>query len=445
MTTSSFADHINHLQSLYSQALARPESDPLGAVLIHSGMEHSYFADDRAIPFQAFGHFCHWLPINRPDQFLLICPGQRPTYLQIVPQDFWHDQTIDNAPWWAEQFTIRRLADVSELADHLPDVPIAYLGESADLAKSLQGSSQQALQLQHDSDQVTSLWRYLDFHRATKTGYEIEQLSEAARIALLGHAAARESFLGGGSEFDIHMAYLQACQAQENETPYTNIVAVNEKAAILHYQHKRVAAQADNAVLLIDAGYRLRNYGSDITRTTATESAHPVFRALLEGMAQLQNNVVAGVAPGIPYPQLHQQTLSELTQLLVDLELCSGDPETLLAQRIPQLFMPHGVGHLLGIQVHDVGGHQSDELGTITPPPEHSPALRTTRTITENMVFTIEPGCYFIPMLLEPERESSRGKAINWTLVDQLYGCGGIRLEDNILVTARGQRNLSAQ
>ncbi len=299
MTTSSFADHINHLQSLYSQALARPESDPLGAVLIHSGVEHSYFADDRAIPFQAFGHFCHWLPINRPDQFLLIRPGQRPTYLQIVPQDFWHDQTIDNAPWWAEQFTIQQLADVSELADHLPDVPIAYLGESADLAKSLQGSTQQALQ--HDSDPVTSLWRYLDFHRATKTGYEIEQLSEAARIALLGHAAARESFLDGGSEFDIHMAYLQACRAQENETPYTNIVAVNEKAAILHYQQKRVTVQTDNAVLLIDAGHRLRNYGSDITRTTVTESAHPVFGALLDGMAQLQNNVVASVAPGIPY------------------------------------------------------------------------------------------------------------------------------------------------
>lgn len=406
-------------------------------MLLHSGQEHCYFADDRGVPFQAFGHFCHWLPVNRPDQFLLIRPGQRPVYFQVIAQDFWHDQTIDNETWWRDQFDIQQLASVTELANHLPRGRLAYLGESASLAESLQ--------LEHNSDHVLQLWRYLDFHRAVKTAYEIAQLTEAARIALLGHAAARNCFQEGGSEFEIHMAYLRACCALENETPYTNIVAVNEKAAILHYQQKRVTAPADNTVLLIDAGYRQHNYGSDITRTATSDSAHPVFRALLTGIEQLQINVVESVAPGLPYPQLHQQALSELAQLLVDLQICHGEPETLLEQQLPQLFMPHGVGHLLGIQVHDVGGQQSAARGGITPPPEHSPALRTTRTCAENMVFTVEPGCYFIPMLLEPERDSPRGKAINWTLIDQLYGCGGIRIEDNILVTAEGHSTLSRQ
>lgn len=435
MPATLFAQHINRLQQLYETALSRPESGIFDAVLIHSGSERHYFADDRGIPFQAFGHFCHWLPVNRPDQFLLIRSGKPPLYLQVIVQDFWHDQTIVNEPWWGEAFEIRQLATVSELAGHLPAGRTAYLGESNALA--------QTLKLEHDSEAVTQLWRYLDFQRAQKTPYEIEQLTEAARIALLGHAAARDCFLDGGSEYDIHMAYLLACRALENETPYTGIVAVNEKAAILHYQQKRVTAQPDNKVLLIDAGYRLHNYGSDITRTVISDNAHPVFAALLNGMEQLQQNIVASVKPGIPYPQLHQQTLQEMAQLLSDLDICRGPAEDLLAQQLPQLFMPHGVGHLLGIQVHDVGGHQRDESGNRVPPPEHSPALRNTRMVAENQVFTIEPGCYFIPMLLEPERNSRRGQAINWTLLEQLYCHGGIRIEDNVLVTSNGQRNLS--
>ena len=107
--------------------------------------------------------------------------------------------------------------------------------------------------------------------------------------------------------------------------------------------------------------------------------------------------------------------------------------------------MPHGVGHLLGIQVHDVGGQQKDIAGGSSPPAEHSPALRNTRIMEENMVFTVEPGLYFIPLLLEAERNQARGKFINWELVDALYPCGGIRVEDNVRVTEQGVENLTRQ
>jgi Xaa-Pro dipeptidase len=105
--------------------------------------------------------------------------------------------------------------------------------------------------------------------------------------------------------------------------------------------------------------------------------------------------------------------------------------------------MPHGVGHLLGIQVHDVGGRMKNSTGEIQAPHSDYPTLRTTRMTEVGQVFTIEPGLYFIPVLLNPERGSARGRLINWDLVDTLSPLGGIRIEDNVLVTSTGVENLT--
>lgn len=434
MINQLYSDHISHLQAIYEEALGQPGLDAVDAVLIHSGSEQVYYGDDRHIPFQAFGHFCHWLPINRPNQFVLIRPGRKPCYLQVIPRDFWHDQSIANADWWQDEWDLIQLDTVAQLPQHLTGNTL-LLGEP--------GSEALVPGLLSDEDRVRKLQYFLDYQRAYKTAYEIAKLQEAVDRALLGHEAARQAFLDNKSEFDIHMAYLQACRSQENETPYTNIVAVNEKAAVLHYQQKRLTACDPQQVLLIDAGYRHNNYGSDITRTTTTDSAHPVFQQLLQEMEKLELALVSEIVPGLAYPELHERALKGIGKILLALDICRGDEADLWALNIPQLFMPHGLGHLLGIQVHDVGGHQQDNLGSLQSPPAHSPALRNTREIGEHMVFTIEPGCYFIPMLLEPERQSRRGEYINWQVLEQLYPCGGIRIEDNIQVTASGSINLS--
>tara|TARA_B110000914_G_scaffold52001_1_gene44750 strand:- start:1146 stop:1877 length:732 start_codon:yes stop_codon:yes gene_type:complete len=241
------------------------------------------------------------------------------------------------------------------------------------------------------------------------------------------------------------MAFLQATQSLEDECPYANIVALNEKAAILHYQFKRKTIKDQGRVLLIDAGCRVKAYGSDITRTSVSEDVHPKFQSLVIAMEALELALVDEVKPGKTYQSLHESTLSRIAHILVDHKICKGEVADLIELNVPQLFMPHGVGHLLGIQVHDVGGHQSDIDGTILPPPENSPALRNTRVMEADMVFTVEPGLYFIPLILEAERRSDRSKLINWNAVDELYPCGGIRIEDNIRVTSDGAENLTRQ
>ena len=108
-------------------------------------------------------------------------------------------------------------------------------------------------------------------------------------------------------------------------------------------------------------------------------------------------------------------------------------------------FMPHGLGHLVGLQTHDVGGLQLDIDGTLKQPPEQHPALRLTRDIEDDMVFTIEPGLYFVPMLLQQLQASKHSNEFNWPLINELIPYGGIRIEDNILMRGGQPQNLTRQ
>lgn len=134
-----------------------------------------------------------------------------------------------------------------------------------------------------------------------------------------------------------------------------------------------------------------------------------------------------------------------LAELLAESGLCRGIPDQLVEKGVTYAFFPHGLGHLLGLQVHDVGGRQADRKGTTAPPPAAHPALRTTRDIESGMIFTIEPGLYFIPALLEPLRAGPHSALLNWSIIDTLTPLGGIRIEDNIWVSPQGTHNLTRQ
>ena len=430
----TYANHVATLTSKYEQILAAGQS-----VLIHSGTEHHYFGDDRAIVFQAFGHFAHWLPVNRPDHFVLVRAGDKPRYFQVVPQDFWYDQSLqidaDLEPAIHEAFDVVRLSSIDDVAKQTELTVCDYLGPDPSWAAA-QGIAQA-------KTNAPALLAPLDFARAVKAKYEIDQLRLANQQGLVGHAAAAECFLGGGSEFEIHNAFLQACSLLEYETPYTNIVGLDTNAAVLHYQHKSRTRVPNAQLLLIDAGSRINGYGSDITRTTPSQHCHPVMDSLITGIEALELEIVASVKPGVAYPTLHDQAIAGVASLLVEHGIAKVAKSELIERRLAHAFMPHGVGHLLGIQVHDVGGHQRNASGGRIEPPAHSPALRTTRMLSEDMVFTVEPGLYFIPMLLDPLRTGYAREALNWPLIDELIPSGGIRIEDNIRVTATGAENLT--
>lgn len=439
-TEALFREHLQTIDHQLALALAGT-GVPSDAVLIHSGSAHIHYADDHAKAFRAWGHFLRWVPVDRPDQFILLRPGQKPLFIPLIPQDFWHDQHLDMPSWWSAAMDIQPIAELPGLGAALPaGLRLVFLGENTALAASL--SIPAAL------INPPALLHWLDYERAYKTTYEINRIAEANANALGGHQAAHDAFLQGKDEFDIHLAYLAACRTLDDELPYPNIIALNKNAAILHYQHKQrydqqYAAIPPNHVLLIDAGCRVYGYCSDITRTWCSPDAHPLFAALLNGMQKLQQAVIQNIRIGQPFADLHHQTHLLLAQLLIDNNICRGLAEDLTSSGVTQTFLPHGLGHLLGLQVHDSGGRLAARDGSILAPPAHYPALRNTRTIEKDMVFTIEPGLYFIPMLLERLQQTDASKLVEWSLVEQMLPYGGIRIEDNVWITADGVHNLT--
>jgi Xaa-Pro dipeptidase len=431
MLKESFPGHVQTLSERVEEAL---EATGFEGLVIHSGTPMTYFADDSNAPFRSTPHFAHWVPLESPENLLLIRPGEKPLLVHYAPEDYWYEQLPLGNPFWADSFEIKQVGKAAETFAELPrNGKFAFHGDNPEIAGK-NGFAEEAIN-------PGELIARLDWNRAYKTPYEIECLDEASRLAALGHKAARDAFEAGASELGIHEAYLKAVECTEADLPFPSIVALDEKAAFLHYERKRKDVEGE--VFLIDCGARYLGYASDITRTWTRPPCDTLFRDMVERFHELQQRLCDGVRPGVPFPDLHHQAHVLIGDLLHEVGVLKVGAEEGAARHLTEAFLPHGLGHFLGVQVHDVGGRQAEPAGGIQAPPEQYRFLRTTRLMEENQVLTIEPGLYFIEMLLEPHRTGPDKDAFDWDRVDRLSPCGGIRIEDNVVVTAEGQRNLT--
>ncbi|KEF30197.1 Xaa-Pro dipeptidase PepQ [Marinobacter nitratireducens] len=416
-------DHLAELQTRYERALADNGYDSL---LIASGAAPYRYGDDQAWHFQGYGPFLHWTGLaGQENAWLWVRRGEKPVLWLYQPVDFWHaSPSLPEEPW--QQFIEVRSHQEKDVPDLENTGRLAVIGDPACLGGA-PGD--------HNPDE---LLRAVEETRVHKTGYEIECLAFANRAALRGHRAAREAFLAGESEFGISLAYQLATQQREADAPYHSIIGLNEHAGTLHYQYYDTKAPARPRSLLIDAGVRFRGYCSDITRTTPGEGEGR-FGALVHGLDQVQQRLCDMVKPGVDYIDIHRKAHQGVAALLSATGMVSGlSDDSMVEQGVTRAFFPHGIGHYLGIQVHDVAGKP-------TAPPADAPFLRLTRKLEEGMVVTIEPGLYFIPSLLQPLMEGALAKHVNKSMLEELRGCGGIRIEDNVAVTGTGARNLTRE
>nr|AIA18337.1 Metallopeptidase family M24 [uncultured bacterium] len=423
-----FANHLAvQLQNLPSIL----KDSEFSGLTVYSGDSARYFEDDAAVSFRSNPHFLHYCPAGGEGHALLLRPGKRPTLLFCRPNDYWHEVHDFQDEYWVDGFDIEVYTSGSELWRRLAKLKrFAFIG--AETAKAKKAG------LKANPAKILHAMRWL---RGVKTPYEIQCLKTATAIAARGHKAAQEAFLRGATELEIHLAYLGAAKASEADLPYPSIIGLGEKGAILHYQNRRVAGKS--AVLLIDAGFRFQHYGCDITRTHCAPTAHKVFAGLVSALDSVQQDLVSQVKAGLPYVELHKSAHLGIAKILLEADLISNlSTHAVLESGISGAFFPHGLGHLLGIQVHDVGGYQSDIRGR----PTHVkafPNLRLQRPLRANEVITIEPGIYFIPMLLQKFRQHKLSSHFRWPLVEELLSCGGIRIEDNVVVLEHGQENLT--
>lgn len=423
--------HIETVRERYDHTLAVTGA---AHAVVYSGSPAGVFLDDTTYPFKANPHFVAWLPLTAlPQSVIVYTPGETPVLVYMQPRDYWHVVPGEPDGYWTSHFDIRIVHTLDDLVEQLPEKRenCILLGE-----------------VRHDGEAFgierinpTPALNTLHYARSIKTDYELACMRLATRRGVAGHNAALAAFREGFSEFDIHQAYCKAVEHTDNELPYGNIIALNEHAAVLHYTDLDRKAPKESRSFLIDAGAQVHGYASDITRTYTREAG--AFADLVDAMDELQQAIVGRVRAGVDYRELHIETHRRIAKLLTDAELAHGESDSLVEEGVTAAFYPHGLGHLLGVQVHDVGGFMQNEGGDIIDPPSGHPYLRLTRVLEADMVLTVEPGVYIIDLLLEGLRGSPAEKRVNWDTVEALAPFGGIRIEDNVRVLEDGVENFT--
>lgn len=428
---SLYPAHIAELQQRTQQALSREGIDTL---VIHSGQAKRKFLDDNDYPFSVNPQFKAWLPvIDNPNCWLIVNGQDKPKLIFYRPKDFWHKVPDEPSEFWTSEFDIQLLANAKAVEKYLPydKSRVAYIGEYYEVAQALGFTLMNPDRIMH----------YLHYHRSYKTDYELACMREASRIAAKGHNAAAEAFRQGKSEFDIHLAYIQATAQGENELPYGSIIALNRNSAILHYTALEKVAPAHSRTFLIDAGAQFHGYAADITRTYCSDDHE--FSDLILAMDQVTLDLIDMLKPGLSYVDLHLSTHQRVAELLKHFNFVNLDPQSIVETGISSTFFPHGTGHHLGLQVHDTGGLVADDRGTPAPAPQQHPFLRNTRTVEARHVLTVEPGLYFIDSLLADLRATDNSKYINWDRIEEFRPYGGIRIEDDVIVHRDHNENMT--
>ncbi len=431
---SEYGAHLAILDQRLDEALRATGFD--GAV-IFAGDERLVFRDDQTYPFRVEPYFKAWVPLTHaPGSFLRLVPGQRPMLVYKQVEDYWHEPPRDPEGYWAQHFDIRIARSDAE-ARKLSGSGARWVAIGSAAERTVRGGSTATQPAVNDPRFLS----HLDFTRAGKTTYEVLCMRGAQEIAVRGHRAVAAAFKPGTSELELHQAYLAASGQRETELPYGNIIGLNEHAATLHYQHMRAEPPAVTRSLLIDAGAEFKGYAADVTRTYSA-AENDDFAALIGSMDALQQRICEEVRPGVDFVVLHVFTHRQLAAVLREHKLVTCSADEAIATGITHAFLPHGLGHLLGLQVHDAGGRLADTTGKTREPPAADPFLRLTRTLQPGFVLTIEPGLYFIPSLLKALLAKHEAR-LNRAAIERLVPFGGIRIEDNVEVTADGHRNLT--
>jgi len=426
VNVSGYPTHVKTLQAGYEAALATHGYDAV--VLCSGGATAKNRFDDQSWPLNPTPSFVHWVPLFEADAHLIIRPGKLPTLVRTVVDDYWETTSPPESDHFWSQFEVVEVAP-GRAADVLPGGKVAVVTRD-------QGTSPPG------EVNPPALIAALDLLRTRKTAYEIECLAEASRRAARGHAHTAKMFLGGTpSELEVHLAYLLASRQDDAWAPYKNIVAIGAHTAVLHYVAYTTQRVAGETSLLVDAGAKCLGYGSDITRTYVRGSGDAAkrFGELVAHVEAVQQDVIRRIKPGLAYEELHDETHRLLAVALRELGVGKASADELVATGVTRALFPHGLGHSLGVTVHDVG------MKPRLPRPDNK-FLRNTSVIEVGQVFTIEPGVYIIDGLLKPLQADPATQAlVDWNLIDQLRPFGGVRIEDNVVVETHGTRNLTRE
>lgn len=348
---------------------------------------------------------------------------------------------LDELEAWLEQRCERTLIGLGAGAVMGEATPPAA-GDEAVESQAAGGSAADEMGEPPPEATALRLAAAIALERMTKDEDELDDIRRAAAASTAGFEWVYAHAAPGMTEREIQVGMeAQFYAAGAPRVAYDSIVASGSHGAYLHYVYAgddplRPATRAVEAgdLLLIDAGAQFGGYASDVTRTMVV-GADPTDEQefLWNVVLRAQQQTIDMCRPGVVWKEVHLAAARALGAGLVEMGLLRGDPAELVTQGVVALFFPHGLGHLLGLSVHDI---------TSVPysrEPSDDPVLAKlgpNRVLGPGMVTTVEPGIYFIDALLgDPARREKFAESVVWERVDELRGFGGIRIEDDVLVT----------
>lgn len=282
--------------------------------------------------------------------------------------------------------------------------------------------------------------------RSHKSPAEVEEIEEAVAATAAMHEHAMSRAVPGVTEREIYGEIAGLAQSQGRGFSFLPTCSV--RGEVLHNHHYDNTL-VDGDLLLVDAGATsAMHYAGDVTRVSPVggsfnERQQAVYQAVLDA----QVSAIERMKPGVPFKDVHLHSATLLTERLQSIGLMKGDVETSVEEGAHALFFPHGLGHMMGLDVHDMEGLGEDRVGYAEDQHRSEQfglnALRMARPLEPGHVVTVEPGCYFIPELIRRWKAERRHDAfINYDRVDDFHDFGGIRIEDDVLVTDTGARVL---
>uniref|UniRef100_A0A3B5BB52 Xaa-Pro dipeptidase n=1 Tax=Stegastes partitus TaxID=144197 RepID=A0A3B5BB52_9TELE len=278
--------------------------------------------------------------------------------------------------------------------------------------------------------------------RLVKTDMELEVLRYTNRISSDAHKMIMKQVKPGQKEYEMESLFQHYCYTKGGmrHTSYTCICGTGNNSSVLHYGH--AGAPNDKTIMdgdmcLFDMGGEYYCYSSDITCSFPANGKFTADqRAIYEAVLKSSRAVLAAIKPGVKWSDMHRLADRVHLEELVKIGILHGNVDDMVKIHLGSVFMPHGLGHLLGIDVHDVGGYP-EGVERIDEPGLRS--LRMGRLVQERMVLTVEPGIYFINHLLNQALANpAQSCFINNQVLARFRGFGGVRIEDDIAVTADG-------
>jgi len=414
---------------IFAERRQRIAQDLQGSALIVAAHPEQIRNHDVHFPYRQDSNFYYLTGFEEPESIFIFRPGLKPESVMFVRRRDPERETWDGFRYGPEgterEFKIDKAYPIDEFMVHAPallkDVEQVYyrmfknpeadhlVQQCLERVKNMQGRTGLGLLPIHDAD------TFLGEYRLVKSEIELTNLREACEISAQAHLAAMRFTRPGVTERQVmgvlsHNFYMKGA-AREG---YNHIVASGNAATTLHYNFNDQVCK-DGDLLLIDSGAEYNYFTGDITRTYPVNGRFTDEQArVYQGVLEVQKKIIEYVKPGIVFKDLHEMGTSLLTDLMLDLGLLSGRKDDLIASLQQKKYYPHGIGHWLGMDVHDAGLYFKNKVP---------------REIEQNMCFTIEPGLYI------PADDTS---------APLKYRGIGIRIEDNLRVTSHGCENMTS-